>query len=161
MTSIEKKGKMDEDKTGRFVRVYMKNGHVFHGAVQSWSNEDGVALKSTQGERIIIPCISEISAYVFIVKQDGTCLKERSTKDPEPTVEKAPEETNVDRIKSLVELHKLKAATELEMARSKLRAPTCTSDLVEYDTVSVLRTLKDNPRKQGRPKKRRDSKRVP
>lgn len=147
------------DKIGRFVKIYMKNSLMFYGAVQSWSKDDGVSIKSTNGEIVCIPFLSEVCAYVFIMKKDGTFLRENSKDDVEPTVERIPEETFVDRTKSLVELHKLKAASELELARTKLKNPICTTEAVEYnDGIQFLQSLKNDPRKQSRTSKRRNSK---
>jgi hypothetical protein len=148
---------MNDNKIGKFIRIYMKNGYVFHGTIQSWSKKEGIELKSTKGELVVIPSIAEIAAYVLIIKQDGSFLQEKPSSEPEPQLENNSNEQN-DRIKSLVELHKLKAAEELEITRSKMRSPIGTSKLVEYDTISVLQSLKNNIGRQSSSKKRRNNK---
>lgn len=126
---------------GRFIKVYMKNGLIFHGAVKDWE-EKQIIIKSLQGEVVTI-IYSEVCAYTFIEKNNGKFLKE---KEDGEGVES--EDKSIDRISSLVELHKLKAESERELARSKLRSPIGTAQQVEYDTISVLRSLANNPRKQ-------------
>lgn len=124
------------DFVGRHTRIYMKNGYVFHGAVLSWS-ENEVSIKTPQGEVVFIPNISEICAYAFIQKKDSSFLNESTIK------EEKKEGSNVDRIKSLVELYKLRAESERELAKHKLKSPICAGEQVEYDTISVLRSLKN------------------
>ena len=137
---------------GKFVRIYLKNGHVFFGVVQSWSNESGIVLKGAQGEIIELPFYNDISAIIYLTKKDGSFLKESKVNEMHP--ESSPEETDIDRAASLVELHKMKADAERESVRSKLRTPVCTGETVQYgSTISMLREFANNTNRQGKRKK--------
>jgi hypothetical protein len=138
-----------QSREGLLVRVYLKNGHVFHGAVRQWSKTDGIILVSPNREIIEIPFTTEIAATVYIEKQDGTLMKERPRQEIE---EEAGEEAqdiapkhNMGDLTSLVELYKMKSQSEREMARQKLRSPICTSGMVDYgNQLSILRAAKDD-----------------
>jgi len=137
-----------DDHLGRYVKIFLKNGHVFHGSILLW--EDGVKLKSVQNEIVIIPDIKEICAYVFIQKPNGNFLIDESIKKEE-TIEEDNKTKDLKqniKIQNLKGLHKLKIESERQLAKIKLKSPIATAPPVEYgDTISILRTLKNDSSK--------------
>jgi len=140
-------------REGSFVRVYLKNGCIFQGVIQSWSIENGIVLKNMNKEIIEIPFYTEVCAVVSISKPDGTILKESKT--IELTPETTPDDSENIKIKSLVELYKMKSESERECARAKLKSQTCTGVAVEYEpTISMLRTLANSSANKSKIKKK-------
>jgi hypothetical protein len=158
----------DEEYIGRFIKIYLKNGHIFHGSVIFWSDEI-VKLKSVQNEIIVIKDAKDISAYIFIQKANGEFLldnniikntneriKENETKEDRTEEDKRKldemkddlEIKKINKIKDLIPLYNLKAEAERQAAKTKLNTSTITTPLVEYgDPISILRTFKDDTSK--------------
>jgi len=163
----------DEEHIGRFIKIYLKNGHIFHGSVIFWSDEI-VKLKSVQNEIIVIKDTKDISAYIFIQKANGEFLldnniikntneriKENEMKEDKVEEDKVEEDKveedkvkedlelkKIKRIKDLIPLYNLRAEAERQAAKAKLKTSTVTTSLVEYgDPISILRTFKDDTSK--------------
>lgn len=120
------------DRIGLLVRVYMKNGTVFTGAVRLWSKKDGVLLASPTGEIIEIYSFDDICAVVYIEK-NGEPMKENNSEDLVPHHKPGD-------IKSAAELHKLRIEAEREIAKNKLKSPTLSSEPVQYGSqIAILK----------------------
>ena len=157
-----------EDYIGRYVKIFLKNGIIFHGSVLLWGRSssnpnDQVKLKSIQNEIIVIQDIKDICAYIFIQKPDGKFLVDENVLNKEEINIENKEEINIEnkeeinkevlnikdktksRVNELASLYKLKAESERQLAKNKLKTSTLTASPVEYgDTISILRTLKNN-----------------
>jgi len=152
----------DEEHIGRFIKIYLKNGHIFHGSVIFWSDEI-VKLKSVQNEIIVIKDAKDISAYIFIQKANGEFLldnniikktneriKENETKEDRTKEDRTKEDRTeedkrkldemkddleikkINKIKDLIPLYNLRAEAERQAAKAKLKTSTVTTSLVEY-----------------------------
>jgi len=163
--------KIDLNRVGCIVRVYLKNGYVYQGTIEVWSKEAGIFIKTPVGELVEIVDPKDISAVSYILKKDGGLMREEDKRPviPAPAEDAETDKEKIDdcddacspfkdeepdlnnivsKIHSVVEYHKMKAASEREMAAAKLRSPTCTAKPVVYDdAISVLQSLKNNIRK--------------
>jgi len=157
-----------QDRIGCVVRVHMLNGLIFTGTVLMW-DEAVVYLSTVSGELVEITRTQDISAVVYIVKKDGNLLREDDLKkkNAKPQLMKEQKEESkeqekpsdqpttrknelVERVKSLAELQKLKAISEREAAKAKLKTSHATAKPVEYhDPISILQSFKNNIRNKG------------
>jgi len=124
---------------GTLVTLYLKEGHVFSGAIIEMSQEKGVLIKTLTGDRVIVPKLSDVIAIKYVLgKKEEPVVDKKVDEDKE--IEHKPGD-----IESLTALRKMKNEEEINQIRTNLLKSTPTEEPVEYGSyISALRAAKDN-----------------